>query len=293
MSSIASSSTNRLSISPWLRVAVPISHSLRRFPGMGSVVDFARHARLNHLAKRFPERMTRYELDQLTAMAVQRRIISGPFKGLRYLKQAHGSVLSAKLLGTYELELHDWWTEVFHQRFENVWVIGSGEGYYAVGLAKRMHDSNIYAFDTDPAARLATLDLALLNHVADRLTIGGTCSLDEIAESGRERTLIVCDIEGAENELLTALPSASLSHSDLIVEVHDAPPSTKTFDRLLAHFANTHIAKIKVAELRNPQAVAWPPRMTHPRLRERLLNEGRYRGNRWIYFKSNCVKELH
>jgi precorrin-6B methylase 2 len=248
------------------------------------MVDLARLARLQHLADRTPERMTRYELDQLTAMAIRRRVAAGPFMGMRYLKVAHGSVLSAKLLGTYELELHAWLGSVLQREFSRVWVIGSGEGYYAVGLARLLPTARVLAFDIDPNARRATRQLAGLNQVDDRIEVDATCSANAIATARDERSLVVCDIEGGELELLTSVAPERFSHCDLIVEVHDTPPATTTLDKLLAHFATTHTSRIKTAKARDTADVVWPPRLSNPRLRERLVGEGRYRGNRWIYF---------
>src|SRR4051794_35375378 len=75
------------------------------------------------------------------------RILSGPFAGMRYLTDSVGSVLEAKLLGTYEKELHGIVSSLARKCFDLVIDIGAAEGYYAVGLARSMPSARIIAFE--------------------------------------------------------------------------------------------------------------------------------------------------
>lgn len=67
----------------------------------------------------------------------QKRIFSGPFRGLFYVGESVGSSYFPKILGIYEKELHGILEANKLDSFDKIIVIGAGEGYYAVGLAKK------------------------------------------------------------------------------------------------------------------------------------------------------------
>ncbi len=166
-------------------------------------------------------------------------ILSGPFKGLRYLDEASGSALLPKLLGTYEAALHPWIDEVLSESYNTLIDVGCAEGYYAVGLAQACPDVNVFAYDLNPNARELCRRLAELNGVKDRVEIGMECGERELGQHIREKTLIICDIEGAEFELLDPQKTPELKKCDLIIEAHDFinPDITPT---LKQRFQSTH-----------------------------------------------------
>jgi len=107
------------------------------------------------------------------AQAAYRRIVSdltvrsGPFAGLRYPSEASvGSTLLPKLLGSYEQELHGVVEQLDHAKYTAIVDIGCAEGYYAVGLAKRIESIPVFAYDTDPTSRQLCLDMASRNDVS-------------------------------------------------------------------------------------------------------------------------------
>src|ERR1035441_10269867 len=57
-------------------------------------------------------------------------VLNGPFEGMRYLQASVGSVLSPKLVGSYEAELHPFIERVTSGRYDIVVDIGCAEGYY-------------------------------------------------------------------------------------------------------------------------------------------------------------------
>src|SRR5919106_5511514 len=64
---------------------------------------------------------------------------SGPFAGLRYVDAAVGApdradCLPAKLLGSYERELHHAVERQLEVGFSTIVNVGAAEGYYALGL---------------------------------------------------------------------------------------------------------------------------------------------------------------
>ena len=118
---------------------------------------------------------TRY-LARLTAEKTHSTVMAGPFSGMRYIESSIGSALIPKLLGIYERELAPCIEEICRNRPELVVDLGAAEGYYAVGLARRLPDSRIIAFELEELGRRDLLRLAQLNGVADRVEIRGTCA---------------------------------------------------------------------------------------------------------------------
>jgi hypothetical protein len=149
----------------------------------------------------------------------------GPFAGLRYVKRAVSApeladCLPAKLLGSYEQELHPAIERMLGSRFETIVNVGAAEGYYAVGLALRAPDARVYAFETDTGRRELCKELARVNGVAERIDIGGECDPGWPAALEGD-CLLVMDCEGCEARLLGEDQAAALSGSALIVELHD------------------------------------------------------------------------
>ena len=262
--------------------ALRMSRILKRLPGGRGLVDHARRHRLVRMARTAPQSLSRYDLDQLLLLTVGPCVQAGPFAGMEYLTHACGSVLAAKLLGTYESELHATIELLCQRSFPRVWVVGSGEGYYAVGLLRRMPEAQVWAFDTAADARVAILDLAMLNDVADRIAIGSHCRVEIIKRTAPEPGLIVCDIEGAEKEWLGDADPNGLRHCHLLVEVHDEPGHRETLDRLRQNFSETHAVHVIDAQPRDLSEIHWPKILAAPELRKLAVDEGRWRGTRWL-----------
>ena len=125
---------------------------------------------------------------------------NGPFKGLKYPEFiSYGSAISPKIIGSYESELHPIIEEFCKKEYSQIINIGSGEGYYAVGLAKRIPNAVIHAYELLPEAQKFIKQMAELNGVANRIVIHGNCTEEELLSfSYSNRTLIICDCEGAE-----------------------------------------------------------------------------------------------
>ena len=98
---------------------------------------------------------------------------TGPFQGMKYIGKSTSSVLIPKLLGIYERELHPVIEYATSRPFQTIVDIGAAEGYYCVGLARRMPQTRVVAYEMDEAGRQRLKELAGLNHVSDRLEIRG------------------------------------------------------------------------------------------------------------------------
>ena len=100
-------------------------------------------------------------------------VLSGPFKGMEYPVRTVEGSRSARLLGAYEASLAPVIEEIVTKAYPLVIDVGSAEGYYAVGLARRLPKARVLARDANPKAQALCAVLAEANGVADRVEIGG------------------------------------------------------------------------------------------------------------------------
>ncbi len=167
------------------------------------------------------------------------KILAGPFAGMSFVRNVAEGCCVPKLLGCYEEELHPYVERAIADNYERVLNIGVAEGYYAVGLARRMPSARIFAFDIDPQAQRTCAALAAENQVTERVEVGGIFRGEDFARHEHERCLVICDIEGAERELLDPRKYPALAGMDVIVELHDCvDPQLST--AIPARFAATH-----------------------------------------------------
>lgn len=212
----------------------------------------------------------------------------GPFAGLRYpLLQSVGSSLFPKLLGSYEAELHPWIAEICAGDYSEIVDVGCAEGYYAIGLARRLPDARVFAYDTEPRAQELCQAAAHLNHVADRVSVRGTFAAADLASLPvRRRGLIVCDCEGAELDLFTADTVRHCAGWDLLVETHDFMDITGS-TRLLERFATSH----DVRAVLSTDDIQKAKHYDYPELapldlatRRAIVGEGRPAIMEWLFF---------
>jgi hypothetical protein len=148
---------------------------------------------------------------------------NGFFRGLKYPSaESHGSSLYPKLLGSYESELTNVIEKICSTPYSDIVVVGCAEGFYATGLAMRLPDAKIHAYDINPAAIEASMKMASLNKVSGRIGFGAFCSPDTLKNfSFSGRSLIVCDCEGYEIELFNSSNADKLKATDILIELHD------------------------------------------------------------------------
>lgn len=163
----------------------------------------------------------------------------GPFAGMTFLDRVSEGAFIPKLLGSYEVELYGLIEKACASRYDTVLNIGCAEGYYAVGLARRLPDARIHAFDIDDRARQLCRELAAMNGVTDRVEIAGEITGPDFATFAEGRVLVLCDIEGAEVDLLDPNRYPALRNMDLLVEIHCISDSW-TSDVLYPRFEESH-----------------------------------------------------
>jgi len=164
-------------------------------------------------------------------------VYSGPFAGMQYTQATEGATLP-RLIGCYEAELHATLLGMRDVGYRNVVDIGCAEGYYAVGLARLFPDARVFAHDVSTSAQQSCANLAALNEVADRVQVGGLFDGEALAQLPG-RTLVFCDIEGGEAELLDPARVPALRHVDVIVETHECF-RRGLVDLLSARFGTSH-----------------------------------------------------
>jgi len=148
-------------------------------------------------------------------------VMQGPLQGLDFLPQSAEGCHIAKLLGCYEQPLQPYVEAAIQKQYPTILNIGCAEGYYAVGMALRMPNTRVLAHDLNPKAQEVCAELAHKNQVADRVAVGGLFTPDDFAAYAGQKVLLMCDIEGAERELLDPALAPSLKGMDIIVESHE------------------------------------------------------------------------
>ena len=221
-----------------------------------------------------------------------RSVKRGAFKGMTYPSlESYGSVLAAKLLGSYEHELEAAVAETLQKTYEHVLDIGCAEGYYAVGYALRLPTTHLHAFDINQEALSRCKEMASINKVSDRFMYYEQCTAEFLNNFDfSQPCLIISDCEGYEAELFTPEVVARLATCDLLIEVHEKLRPGVT-DALADLFLPTHQLQLIRTEKRAvsdyPELASFPDTEKHLILYE-LRNEfeeylQNQHFNQWLY----------
>lgn len=206
----------------------------------------------------------------------------GPFKGMKYIKSSLGSQLLPKLLGSYEEPIQKWIEKAINKQYNKIINIGSAEGYYAVGFAYRLKNVMVYAYDIDPLAREKNQILSKLNNVQDRVIIKSLCAYNDFEELLTADSLIICDIEGAEEKLLNPEKAPKLRNTDMIIESHDFIKKHVTY-LLIERFRETHKIELIIDYARDKRKYPILSGKDSDYI-NRILDEKRPKGMRWLRF---------
>lgn len=199
-----------------------------------------------------------------------------------------GKGIGARILGTYELELWGIVEEILSRDHDRILVPGAGEGYYAIGLARRKPGVMVHAFEGDSAVRAVLGSNVRLNAVETQVRVEGYCGVDDLrgALGGSRAPLVICDVEGGERELLDPVAIPALAGAEILVEIHDfVDPGIGAL--ITARFAPTHRqAEVHTRDRTRADLPAGPLRWIAPLLGERavrLMGEGRGTAMRWFH----------
>lgn len=220
------------------------------------------------------------------------KILQGPFKDIEFLDKSTEGCHMAKLLGTYEQPLHSYIEEIISSNYQTIFNIGSAEGYYSVGLAKRLPKVNILSYDIDISAQKACLELATKNNLEKLINIKGEFHPSILSEYEQSKSLILCDVEGEESRLLDIDKFPALKTIDILVESHECLKSGIT-QELKTKFIKTHeIIEINDNGQRDLDIQPdWFLNLSHL---DQLLSVWEWRSGPtpWLFMKSNLQKKI-
>jgi hypothetical protein len=146
---------------------------------------------------------------------------NGPFQGLRYPEDVAPGDLAAKLVGSYEQELHPVFERWIAAGIPSLIDVGSAEGYYAVGLANAMPKATVYAYDINDGQRAACSRLAEFNGVAERVVLRELCTAQTLTEFPAKGVALMVDAEGYERTLLDPAIAPNICGWHLLAELHE------------------------------------------------------------------------
>jgi hypothetical protein len=234
-------------------------------------------------------------LTELARKKTNLSVYKGSFEGMRYVKTSLGSAYLPKLLGIYERELTDLIEETCLMKPSVVVDIGAAEGYYAVGFARRLPQTQVIAFEMEPSGRQLLAEMARLNGVAERLTIRGKCEQSDLVEIAARHpdAVYVIDVEGHEESLLGPLLVPAFYKASILVEVHEFSHFGMT-ERLVSRFQDSHDIRIIWQEPRSSSEFPW--RTLYTRLVSKsyldwAVSEWRPIRMNWLWMKPKCKDE--
>lgn len=242
------------------------------------------------------ERSERFINSAIISISPDCTVMHGPFKGMKYpQKKAVGSALVPKLLGSYEKEIQPIIERICTNRYSEIVDIGCAEGYYAVGLARRLPKAKVYAFDVNQEALFLCQRMAQANNVAERIIAGAFCDSNTIRSlpfSGR--ALIISDCEGYEKTLFSDEIIPFLADHDLLIEIHDFM-DIEISACLRRRFRGTH----DIAAIQSVDDIAKAHTYCFPELdgyslaqRRQLLAEERPSVMEWFFMTSRTAGSL-
>lgn len=216
-----------------------------------------------------------------------RKIMSGVFKGMSYLKNSYGSAYYPKILGTYEKEI----SYLFHperlKKFKCFMDIGCAEGYYLCGIAYLLQKCDpsytykLIGYDIDLKALDEARRILEVNHIKGiKLKMDGFQEDLEVLEGP---ILLICDIEGDELLILDPDRTPALCKIYIIVEIHDKAGEDIILSTIMNRFQTTHsIQTIKYGD----RTLSDFPKIKFLRfdnkIKFELLNEWREKGKVWL-----------
>jgi hypothetical protein len=215
-----------------------LKRSLERLPGPLPLLTVEAVQYLRHPHVRSRKRLQRQVIRRIDRPAM---VAQGPFRGMRYVSLSFESAFLPKLLGTYECELSPAVESICQAGCDRIIDIGTAEGYYAVGMALRNPGAQLVGFELSRAARSVLRKLARCNGVSGRIKLLGRCTPEKLraALAGAVRPAVICDCEGAEDELLDPDRIPPLKHALVLVEIHDGMVPGVA-QRVADRFAATH-----------------------------------------------------
>ncbi|RYD96674.1 MAG: hypothetical protein EOP50_06410 [Sphingobacteriales bacterium] len=166
------------------------------------------------------------------------QIFFGPFATLRIPEELFPHLTIGEMIGTYESCLHGVINELIVQRPQSVVIIGANNGYYCAGLAYTMRPQRLLAFEMVPRLHPIARSWWECNDLPP-MDLQGEATPEVLRNIQAPVDLLICDCEGAEEELLQPEAYTWQKDASIIVELHDfyRPGLTQ---RLVERFSESH-----------------------------------------------------
>ncbi len=265
----------------YVPVRVKIKHTLRNLLPK-SLFTLINKVWINTFARFFKVQDV---LDKYTALFLQNNpkvVQGGPFTGLQYVDKAVGSNYLHKLVGSYEAVLHPVWSKIFQKHFDTVIDIGAAEGYYLVGLGQKFPQTKLVGFETESRGRDLIAEMYQKNNLQNELILEGTATVNNVPSYITENTLLICDCEGGELDILNPdLESAFKKIDTAIVELHDLMrPGIK--ETLTKRFSPTHTINFVQFKTADPRQFPFLASIQNQSEQYEILRERGWQEQDWM-----------
>jgi hypothetical protein len=204
-----------------------------RRDGMGPALKkvvvflFERFRPFNQYESRICIDRRRIELSKILQKDSDGTVSYGPFKGLKLQEDAWWgrTEIASILLGLYEKEILDALISIpsTHRTFID---LGAADGYYGIGVLINNMFQASHCYEISELGRSTIRANAELNNVEDRVRIHGIAKPDFYSGLKAEgvdlaKCVLLCDIEGAEFDLLCDDTFEAFQGSIILIEIHD------------------------------------------------------------------------
>ncbi len=229
-------------------------------------------------------------IERKIAKITGNKIAEGPFKDMIWEDCLQETHYGPYILGTYEKELTPILEKLCAEPFRTVVDVGAGHGYFACGLALRLPNAKIIAFEMEDKRRSYCARICAVNRVEHRVKIFGLCNRENLIENLKVEglALVMMDVEGAERELLDPAVISRLRQCHILVELHEfVYPDIA--DLITNRFQASHIITEIQSRPRNyndfPNAIATSVSFLPKKYLTGMLDEHRPGMMRWFYLK--------
>jgi hypothetical protein len=167
-------------------------------------------------------------------------VYGGPFATMKLEENLELAWDSKTIVGSYEEEIHGVINDVICMAPANIIDIGSSFGYYAVGLALKIANTMVTAFEAVEDRHWKQLaDLARINGVSSKIIQRGMCTVEELAKTCTPKSFILCDCEGGEEDILQPLEVPALKSCKILIELHEFV-RPNVVGTLISRFRDSH-----------------------------------------------------
>ncbi len=174
----------------------------------------------------------------------------GPFAGLKFPKRSlgHTNYLASKLAGVYEPPVVEFLVEQApaHEHFVD---LGSGDGFFLTGIGMKNPDIELIGYEINRHERELAREISAENSVA--FEARECADHEELKKLPANNLLLLCDLEGLEEDLLDPIAVPQLTQATMAVETH-VQFRPNVIQVLRDRFEESHEVTVIPAERANP-----------------------------------------